>query len=408
MALMASRWATFTSAPHRVMFLAGATQAILTVAWWLTDVLARDAGWYAPVAWTVPSSWAHAYLMLYGFFPFFMFGFLMTAIPNWLGVEVRRGDYVVSFVLMVAGLALFYAGLSAGRTIMAMGIVVQLAGWGVGVAALARVIVVSPPQPKADSLILVGALTMGWLGALAFLLWLWSGAVFWAELSRRGGIWFFALPVFLTVSTRMVPVFSRRVLGESLMGRPPWSLPVLLAGSFVHGLLDLAGASPVLWLVDLPMAVIVVYLAVRWGLRRCLTVHLLAVLHLSLLGLAAALLLYGLQSLAQLGGVSVLGLAPLHALTIGYFSAMVIGMGSRVSLGHSGRSLVADRLTWSCFLGVLATAAVRIAAELPLVSAALGSALIPLAAVAWLGCFVPWVLRYAPLYLQPSADERPD
>lgn len=407
MALMTSRWATFTSAPHRVMFLAGATQAILTVAWWLTDVLARYAEWYAPVAWAVPSSWAHGYLMFYGFFPFFMFGFLMTAIPNWHDIEIRRNEYVVSFVLMVAGLALFYAGLSAGRAIMAMGIVVQLTGWGVAIVALARLIVVSPQQPKADSLVLVGALTLGWLGALAFLLWLWSGAVLWAELSRRGGIWFFALPVFLTVSTRMVPVFSRRVLGASVMGRPPWALPLLLAGSFCHGLLDLAGASPVLWLVDLPMATIVVYLTVRWGLRRCVTVHLLAMLHLSLLGLAAALLLYGLQSLAQLGGVSVLGLAPLHALTIGYFSAMVIGMGSRVSLGHSGRSLVADRLTWSCFLGVLATAAVRIAAELPLVSTAVGSVLIPLAAVAWLGCFVPWALRYMPLYLQPSADERP-
>jgi len=37
-----------------------------------------------------------------------------------------------------------------------------------------------------------------------------------------------------------------------------------------------------------------------------------------------------------------------------------------------------------------------------------GSVLIPLAAVAWLGCFVPWALRYVPLYLQPSADESPD
>lgn len=406
MALIPSRWATFTSAPHRVMFLAGATQAVLTIAWWLTDVLARDAGWYAAVPWAVPSSWAHAYLMFYGFFPFFMFGFLMTAIPNWLDVEVRRNDYVMSFVLMVAGLALFYAGLWAGRAIMAVGIVVQLAGWGVGVTALVRVIVVSAPQPKADSVILVGAMTLGWLGALAFLLWLWSGAVFWAEVSRHGGIWFFSLPVFLTVSTRMVPVFSRRVLGDSVKGRPPWAVPVLLAGSFMHGLLDLAGARTVLWLVDVPMAAIVLSLTVRWGLRRCLTDHLLAVLHLSLLGLAMALMLYGVQSLAQLGGVSLLGLAPLHALTIGYFAAMVIGMASRVSLGHSGRSLAADRLTWSCFLGVLATATVRIAAELPLVSA-LRSTLIVLAAVAWLGCFVPWALRYIPLYLQPSADEGP-
>ncbi len=386
------------------MFLAGAAQAILTIVWWLTDVVARYAGWYPPVAWTMPSPWAHAYLMLYGFFPFFMFGFLMTAIPNWLDVEIRRNDYLSAFVLMVAGVALFYAGLAAGRAIVALGIVVELAGWGMGLGGLARVIAMSGPEPKADSLILAGAMTVGWLGAFAFLLWLWSDAVFWAELSRRGGIWFFALPVFLTVSTRMVPVFSRRVLGPSVMPRPWWALPALLAGSIAHGLSDLAGARTVLWLVDLPMAAFVVYLTVRWGLRRCLADRLVAVLHWSLLGLALALLLYGAQSLARLGGVTVLGLAPLHALTIGYFSAMVIGMASRVSLGHSGRSLVADRLTWYCFIGVLVTAGVRIAGELPLV-VYLAWALIPLAAAAWLASFAPWVVRYMPLYVASSADE---
>jgi uncharacterized protein involved in response to NO len=94
----------------------------------------------------------------------------------------------------------------------------------------------------------------------------------------------------------------------------------------------------------------------------------------------------------------------LHALTIGYFSSMVIGMASRVSLGHSGRSSAADRLTWTCFWGVLATAGVRIAAELPLV-AHLAWVLIPLAAAAWLASFAPWVVRYVPLYVKPNADE---
>ena len=184
-------------------------------------MLARYAGWYAPVAWTVPSSWAHAYLMLYGFFPFFMFGFLMAAIPNWLDVEVRRRR--------LCGLLRAHGGRPGVVLCRSVGRVGDHGHghrgstggvWGVAVAALARVIVVSPPQSKADSLILVGALTLGWLGALAFLLWLWSGAVFWAELSRRGGIWFFALPVFLTISNRMVPVFSSRVIGESVMARP--------------------------------------------------------------------------------------------------------------------------------------------------------------------------------------------
>jgi uncharacterized protein involved in response to NO len=389
------------------MFLAGAAQAMLTILWWAADVLARYAGWYEPVGWTVSAAWAHAHLMLYGFFPFFMFGFLMTAVPSWLDVEIRRSEYVTAFGLMVAGVAVFYVGLMAGRSILALAIVIQLAGWAAGVASLARSIVVSAPQPKTDSLILVGAMIVGWLGVAAFVIWLWGGGVFWAELSRRGGIWFFVLPVFVTVSTRMVPVFARRVAGAAVMGRPAWVLPVLLAGSIGHGFLDLTGVRTMLWLVDLPMAAVVVYLTVRWGLRRGLTVPLVAMLHLALLGLALSLLLFGLQSLALLAGITVLGLAPLHVLTMGYFSAMVIGMASRVSLGHSGRPLVADQLTWYCFLGVLAATAVRIAGELPGV-ASLGSMLIPLAAAMWLTCFGVWAWRYVPMYLLPGVDEGPE
>jgi uncharacterized protein involved in response to NO len=29
------------------------------------------------------------------------------------------------------------------------------------------------------------------------------------------------------------------------------------------------------------------------------------------------------------------------------------------------------------------------------------------AAVAWLACFVPWVVRYLPIYLCPRADGKP-
>jgi uncharacterized protein involved in response to NO len=130
-------------------------------------------------------------------------------------------------------------------------------------------------------------------------------------------------------------------------------------------------------------------------------------LHLALLGLVLALFLFGLQSLALLGGINVLGLAPLHLLTIGFFSAMVIGMASRVSLGHSGRPLVADQLTWHCFLGVLVAAMVRVAGELSGV-ASLGSLLIPMAAVIWLACFGVWAWRYVPMYLLPGVDEGPE
>jgi uncharacterized protein involved in response to NO len=77
---------------------------------------------------------------------------------------------------------------------------------------------------------------------------------------------------------------------------------------------------------------------------------------------------------------------------------MVVAMGSRVTLGHSGRAMVADTRTWVALLGLGATAIIRMAAEFaPAWSGWLNLA----AATAWLLCVIPWVLQYAPMYLRP-------
>ena len=103
-----------SSEAHRFTFFFGALQSVAAMAWWLPDVGARYLGLYTAPAWTVPPMWAHAWLLLYGLFPFFMFGFLMTAGPNWLGAgKMPRGGFVPAGLAMAAGLALVYAGLVA-------------------------------------------------------------------------------------------------------------------------------------------------------------------------------------------------------------------------------------------------------------------------------------------------------
>jgi uncharacterized protein involved in response to NO len=401
-----SRWQIFTAAPHRVMFFFGVLQTVLTIGWWAFDLLGRYLGWLAPVAWAVPPAWAHAYLMLYCLFPFFIFGFLMTAMPNWLGdARVHRLEYLFAAGMLAAGCALVYVGLLAGRAVIAVGVALHVAGWVVGLAALIRLVVTSKNSNRIFPALFLVELALGGLGSFAFLLWLLGATAVFAEIARRAGVWFFLLPVFFTVSHRMVPFFSSRVLKDYVIFRPKWSLPFMLVASAAHGLLEVGGAYSWLWVVDFPLFLWVGYLAFKWGLTQSFRARLLAVLHISLVGLAGALLLYTVQSAAlALGYPGILGTAPLHAMTISYFSAIALGMVSRVSLGHSGQALQADTLTWVCFLGVLTTAGLRVAAELPGMPGELGPKLTVLAALIWLACFVPWASRYLPIYLKPRAD----
>lgn len=398
-------WKTLSSAPHRLYFLAGAVQGVLAIAWWLYDLSVRYAGWFPGVNWSVSSVWAHAFLMIYGFFPFFIFGFLMTAAPNWVnGEKVKQAHYVPGFLLMAAGIALFYPALLIGRGMLAASIIVYLSGWLVSAVALLNIVVASASRDKGHAYIVIGNVFIGWLGALAYLFWLLNGNPDWLHGAVIIGIWLFLLPVFLSVSHRMIPFFSSTVLPNYEPRRPYAPLFALLGGLVVHAVLNLTGEVRYLWLVDLSMAIVAFYFSWLWKFSRSFNVRLLAMLHIGFAWLGFALVLYAVQSLIGfISGYAVLGLAPLHALTIGYFSSMVLAMVTRVTLGHSGRLLKADKTAWFLFLGFQFAAITRILGDLSYIGA---SGFYIVAAIIWLACFVLWDIRHIPIYWQRRIDDK--
>jgi uncharacterized protein involved in response to NO len=393
--------------PHRFFFVLGAVQAVAAMLWWLVDLGARYAGLYAPIPWTVPPPWGHAFLMTYTVFPFFIFGFLMTAMPNWTGEAMPRGAHLYAGLPMALGVALVYVGFATDARVALAGVALFVAGWLAGAGILASVVAANRARDR-FGLGLTALLGVGALSAGAFGAWLVTEELAFATVSRHAGVWLFLVPLFLTIEHRLVPFFSSRIIAGYAVYRPQWSLPLLGAAAAGHFALELAGGRGWLWLVDAPMAAWLGFLAVRWGLKGSFRARLLVMLHLGMVAAAVALALYALDSLAVAAGrAGVLGLAPLHALTIGYFAATTVAMVSRVSLGHSGRALEADPLTWWAFLGVLATAGIRAAADLWFVPPTARVWLSVAAAVLWLAVFVAWAARYLPIYLRPRADGRP-
>jgi uncharacterized protein involved in response to NO len=402
-----STWATWTSAPHRTLFLPGALQLVCAVAFIAWEIGGRSLGFWSTPAWVVPPAWAHAYLMLFALFPWFMFGFAMTAMPKWTNVPIRRGEWLACGLPMFAGVILFHAGLATSRELVLLGGAVHLAGWLAGAVAVARIAFTSESRdPQAISisvLLFVGVIL---------------GAVFVAGMAREeaaaiamasaGALWLFLLPIFLVVSHRMIPFFSSRVLDGYVVYRPAFSLPFLGAACAAHFVLDAASLGGWTWVADAPMAAWVGWLAWKWGLSQSFRARLLAMLHVSLSVLAAALVFSALASLAAAAGYpGLFGRGPLHLLGIGYFSAMTIAMVSRVSLGHSGRALEADEATWYGFLALIGVGVMRALADFAPLAGAPRSALLGLAAAAWIAIVVSWAARFVPLYLRPRADGRP-
>ncbi len=201
----------WTCAAHRTLFLPGALQLVCAIVLMAWEIGGRSLGLWAPPQWVFPPAWTHAYLMLFALFPWFVFGFAMTAMPKWTHVEIRRGEWLACALPMIAGVLLFHAGLATSRALVLAGGVLHLAGWCAGAVSVARIAFTSErrdPQAMAISVLLFVGVVLGGI----FLAGMWREDAAWIAIAGSAAPWLFLLPVFLVVNHRMIPFFSSRVL----------------------------------------------------------------------------------------------------------------------------------------------------------------------------------------------------
>ncbi len=406
---MLNIWKNFTAAPHRVMFFSGALQIVAVMVWWLIDMVTRYGVAGRAISWSIMPNAAHIYLMVFGLFPSFIFGFVMTTFPRWMnGKEIVAQRYVTAFVLLFSGNVIFYIGLVTQQSVLLLAVASTLAGWAVAVYALLRVVLETPPSDKRNPVVILLALLMGWLGLAAYFIWLLHGNMLWLQTATQAGLWLFLLPLFASVGHRMIPFFTMSALPGLQVTKPNWPWWVILAGSTAHALLQLNDATAWLWLSDAPITVAAFYLSYSWGFRQSFKNPMLAILHVGFAWLGIAMLLYTIQSATQFYSYDtlfILGLAPLHALTIGCFGSLVIGMGTRVTLGHSGLPFHVDTPLKLMFTGIQADVILRVLADI--MPQPYNQGLYLATAIVWLACFTPWVWRYLPAYWRRRADGKP-
>lgn len=393
------------AAPHRPMFLAGTVQALAAMVFWSMELGGRYLGLWPVPAWPLllvfPPSALHALLLSCGVFPFFMFGFILTAGPRWQGAgELSQRDFVPAFALMACGWLLVWVALFLPQFLVA-GLSLALAGW----AAVALLLTRLARHRTTDREHISFVALAGWLGVAAmcaFAVFAAGGVLAWARLGISLAVWGFLLPVFLAVAHRMLPFFTSSAVRDYIVHRPQWALRSLIGLSLAHGGLAFFEQVEWLWLADLPAALVAFRLTWLWWSREALANRMLSVLHVAFAWLGTAFALFAMQSLLRNAVPGFLGQAPLHALTLGFFASMLIGMASRVTMGHSGRPVAADDAMWRAFCMMQAAAVVRVLSELPALPGA--HVLMWLSSLLWLGCFGLWAWRFAPVFWRPRAD----
>ncbi len=388
------------------MFFTGVVALLGIMSWWMFELGAITFAWKGFPSPSVPGIWLHGMLAQYGMLGPFIFGFLLTVFPRWTGqAALTRRAYVPVFGLIFGGMVVALAGTMLGHLWLVIGFAAMLAGWIAGIWQLLVVLLKAPGIDSGTGSILV-ALTAGAGGLALFVAFLVGAPAALVIPAIRLGTLAFLLPVFFTVLYRMLPFFSGSVVPGYIVRRPRFSLPILWLLLLGHLALDVWHQPLLSMLVNTLLAI---FFLVHWIIWQPWKVFwrgrhgLLNVLYIAFLWLPIAFILYALAGWVSANHAVAIQMAALHALTVGFFSSIMVGMVTRVTHGHSGRPLAMGPIPWFTFLAIQAVAITRV-----LDSLVGGSNLAyTLTAAAWITAFLPWALRSAWIYLTPRRDGLP-
>ncbi len=384
-------------APHIAYFLGGLAQILVALILWALWLLGVFAGAYALPALPVSPVALHGFLMIYGVFPFFVFGFLATTFPRWMQTTPPpRRAYRDAFTLRAVGLALVYAGLALGGRALVLGALLMAVGDARLVASLIGVYRRARKTARSGVLVFVWTLTAEVAGLLLYAAALWRGSPVSPLIAIRVGLFGFLIPTLFGVSYRMIPFFTASVLTG--YRRPPANPKVpmaFLAATAGHALLASLGFAGAQAALDLTIAVAAWYHLVLWFRRDVMRHGLLALLYAGYAWLGVGFALYAASDASLAAGDQALGRGPLHALGIGFGLSLIVAMATRVTRGHSGRLLASDASSWVALLGVEAAAILRIAAAIPALDRLAPYDLSVFAAPVAVVALLPWAARYA-------------
>ena len=393
-------------APHRVFFLGGLAQVMLALVLWSLWLAGAFAGAYTPPALPVSAIALHGFLMVYGVFPFFVFGFLATTYPRWMQAKaLARAEYRNPAILRIAGLVVIYLGLMLGLSEMVAGILMVALGDGWLAVILLQIYRKAKASARRGIAVFPVTIFAEVAGLLLYALGLYSSSPVVIALAIRVGLFLFLLPTLFGVSFRMVPFFSAAVLPHYQRPvLPPWVPLGFLLGTALHALFATLAWPIALVFIDGVLACVAWYHLQLWFRRDAFAHGLLLLLYAGLVWLGLGFALYAIHDASLALGAVTLGRGPLHALGLGFAFSMVIAMVTRVSRGHSGRTLQSDGVSWLALVGVQLAAILRISATFPVIDRLAGLDLSVIAAPVAVLALLPWVLRYSYILLTPRID----
>lgn len=370
------------SVGFRPFFLGAAWMAVIWMGLWLGFLLTGTS-----VQSTIPPVLWHGHEMLFGFALAVVAGFVLTAMQNWTGLRlVSRRELITLATAWLAGRLVFIFADTVPVWLLSLA---DLSFLPLLWLTVARTLIKAQNRRNYSFIIMLPVF------------WVFNGMLH-LELHGYGaGIGYLALDLTVLLITtllvfmggRVIPFFTANRLPAATPRQWPWLnwAATLTTLALIPAYL-LIGRGVMLAVFLIIAAGLTAARLLAWNPWRTSSEPMLWILHLGYAWIPVGLVLLSMHLL----GVNFPWSAGIHALMAGAMSSLILGMIARVSLGHSGRSIMAYRPMVAAFYIITLAAALRVAAGL----FAAPDWLLAASGLLWGLAFLLYIIVYTPILLR--------
>lgn len=354
---MNSWYKKFSSQPHQPFFANGILFFILFMILFVlsySNLLSVDS--------TVLTY--HAYSLIFVVFIQFFLGFLFVVFPKFLMQgEIPVKEYMNQFFLYFIssiGILLtivFYSKLTIAFQILLL--FAQILSFRLLYSMHNKSIM----KEKNDTKWVLIAFSAGLVSHFLFIIsnFDFPNSYLISKIAINSGFYLFLFLIIFTISQRMIPFFTRVMVQSYVVNKTPKLLGIFCILLVAKVFLLSFENSKLNLIADIPLFIFIVKELIRWKLPTTKTPPIVWVLHLGLYWIPIAFFISIIEGLsAFVFPEFYFEKVVIHTIAIGYFVTVLVGFGTRVILGHSGRKIETKAFAVSIFIGVQVLTLIRI------------------------------------------------
>ncbi|ADR35259.1 NnrS family protein (plasmid) [Sulfuricurvum kujiense DSM 16994] len=377
----------FLSQPHQPFFVFG-------VLWAIASMVLFTLSHKGVIPLAVSEREFHLYSLAFIVFAQFFHGFLFTTFPRFCtAMTIPKEVYIRIVWLYQIASILFFIGSLVSPWMVLVAMCAGLFAHVMAIFTLHWVYKIGQSPLKQDPywiLIAHGiALASHLLWIIAYgisLIWDFQG---WFEIIVPIIVNFFFVFLTFSVAQRMIPFFS-----HSQEAKSNYFVETVFGFLIIKTLLAMSAFAIGEAVISILLALYLLREFLRWNLHPFHSPAIVWILHLALFWLPAGLLIGGiLQIIEALTSLDFL-FAGAHLLVLGFLTTVLIGFGTRVTLGHSGQPPYADKLTIALFWWTQIIVLARLVLSIDTALGASHGWLFDIASTGWILLFIAWSIRY--------------